>query len=159
MKRLEWRIEPRERTWWIGLEGDLTEHADLGALAHAVREARPIEPPLRIDVAGIRRLSSSGVQQWIRFLTWLADERIDVVLERCSVSMVQQLCQIKQFRVHAHIRSAMAPYYCPACNVEQLREIDIAADLRGQLGRPETCQRCGGAMEFDEFDETFAQLR
>jgi DNA-directed RNA polymerase subunit RPC12/RpoP len=68
---------------------------------------------------------------------------------------------ITQLRGHAAVRSAYAPYDCASCNKEQLRLIDLNAEVTSQLRALMLCPTCGSKLELelDEEDALYNELQ
>lgn len=132
----------------VAISGSITEFSDFTGVAQRCG------PRVRIDLAAVDRINSTGVRQWIRFVEALAPGRT-VVLERCAVPFVQQLNMIANMSGGGRVASMMLPYYCEHCDQERslLAETDAAA---AQAADGEhTCPACGGAMEFDDVPESY----
>jgi anti-anti-sigma regulatory factor len=143
------KVEPRDGYTWVSLEGTLSETSDLSALL------KEIPPRVTIDLSGIRRVNSSGVLLWVAFMRDLERHGSQVVLERCSPSVVNQLNSIVGFRGSAQIRSVLAPYFCTSCEREELREIELGPGAAHQLAQPLRCPACGNPCELDDVPEHF----
>lgn len=145
-RSLSWNIEDKNGSARVALAGELTENSNLGALADKLRGVTVF------DLAGINRINSPGVREWINFVNAL---KIPFSLERCSVPFVNQLNMISNFRGNGEVRSVFAPYYCSNCNREENRLIDKGSNAVKQLEQPMKCPNCGGDMEFDDLPDAF----
>jgi anti-anti-sigma regulatory factor len=105
-----------------------------------------------IDLAGVSRINSTGVREWMSFIAKATAGSRDIVLRRCSVPFVNQISMIAGFTGTARIESVMAPYLCAKCDAVAERLIDVVgtANLRAALEAPLACTRCGATMEFDD---------
>ena len=109
-----------------------------------------------IDVAGIHRMTSFGVRQWLTAMD-AVPKSIDVYLLGCPTFFVDQLNMVLHFGGHAKVLTAFAPYVCAACQVESAEIIDVRA-ARSTLTKeaPEkNCAQCGGRLEFDESPQSY----
>jgi hypothetical protein len=84
---------------------------------------------------------------------------MSVQLDGCSVVIVRQMNMISQFRGHGIVRSAYAPYYCVTCNKEQLRLVDLSAEVGAQLRKAMLCPTCGSSLDLDEEEALYTELQ
>ncbi|HWU89344.1 MAG TPA: hypothetical protein VN253_18910 [Kofleriaceae bacterium] len=152
---LRWNIVPGSDGIGLSLIGAIDESTDFAALVGQIPNGRLV----RIDLSGIERISSVGVRSWINFMEKLMLQEMQVELHGCSVAIVRQLSMISQFRGHGTVRSVFAPYYCADCNTEQLRLIDLHAEVAPQLHKPVACPTCGADLELDEEESLYATLQ
>src|SRR5688500_12795304 len=104
---LTWRIENAPDAVRVIVDGELNDGVDLKPLL------RP-EKNVVLDLAGLKRMTSPGIRNWLEFVPQLCAGR-SVTFERCSVVMVLQLNMIAKMRDHAEVRSVMLPYHCVYC--------------------------------------------
>lgn len=130
----------------VRVHGAITEASDF-TVALASCPARAV-----VDLAGVDRVNSYGVREWIRFLKALAQAGVDVTLEGVSVPMVRQMNMIPQVRAGARVGAVHAPYYCPACDDE--RAVRLDARTRSAPPAP-PCPTCGAAMDFDDVEDGY----
>ncbi|MDB4961821.1 MAG: masK16 [Myxococcales bacterium] len=113
---------------------------------------------LVINVAGMTRMTSFGVRQWLKGMDSLPKTISDLYLIGCPTFFVDQLNMVLNFAGTSKILTVVAPYTCPSCGAESGETIDVRAD-RASLakgGLPEKeCRRCGGKLEFDETPESY----
>lgn len=130
----------------VALVGVLDENADLRPLGE-------LEGDVAIDLSGVRRISSTGVREWIDLMRVL-DGRCHVTLVACSPPTVTQLNLIANFRGAAHVESFIAPYECARCGAEREVLLDATAASRGP-NVPHLSCACGEAMELSEIPERY----
>lgn len=147
MVELTWEAEQDGDGVLLKLSGIITESAEFSPLLESVTGR------VRLDLSGIRRINSSGVREWIRFIEALSDGR-EVLLERCAVPIVQQLNMISNMAGRGHVVSVMLPYYCGECD-EEITVLCELGDKVPDLAESLPCARCGGSMEFDEIPENY----
>jgi anti-anti-sigma regulatory factor len=135
------------------LSGDITEDSDFARLAAATSNL------LVIDLADVRRINSTGVREWIKFVNQMHRQGRALLFERCSVAIVQQLNMISNFRGSGRVRSVLAPYYCEGCDENHVELIDLEKGPPPKLALTLPCPRCGSAMEFDEIPESYLAFR
>jgi anti-anti-sigma regulatory factor/DNA-directed RNA polymerase subunit RPC12/RpoP len=152
---LHWQVIPGPGLTKISLAGAIDERADLDALFNEI----PPRAKVSIDLSQVQRISSVGVRVWILFMEKLKQHEMPAELEGCSVVIVRQLNMISQFRGHALLRTAYAPYYCAKCNKEQLRLIDLSADVASQLRKPMLCPTCGSEIDLDDEEALYTELQ
>jgi len=136
----------------VALVGILDENADLRPLAELSGE-------VAIDLSGVRRISSTGVREWIDLMRAL-DGRCTIALVACSPASVTQLNLIANFRGGAQVESFIAPYECGRCGAEREFLLDTTAATRvpgrGVLCLPTLpCPECDSVMELSELPERY----
>lgn len=134
----------------LHLVGTVDEHADLSLLSRVEATS------LVLDLAGVDRINSVGVREWIRAMKAIPDT-VRVTWVRVSPAMVSQLSMIANFHGRARIRSFYAPYFCEACGWEGQILMDPATDLqRDRPTAPEhTCPECGAKAALDDLEEDY----
>jgi anti-anti-sigma regulatory factor len=148
---LRWQLQEVEGRTTVELVGILDENADLQPLADLCGE-------VAIDLSGVRRISSTGVREWIDLMRAL-DGRCQVALVACSPASVTQLNLISNFRGAAQVESFLAPYQCACCGVEHDVLLDADAATRWFARTPTLpampCTRCDSVMELAEIPERY----
>ena len=111
-----------------------------------------------LNVAGMTRMTSFGVRQWLKAMGALPKSISDLYLLGCPTFFVDQLNMVLNFGGPAKVLTVVAPHTCPSCGVESGETMDVLAE-RANLakgGLPEKeCARCGGKLEFDETAESY----
>ncbi len=131
----------------VSLVGVLDENADLRPLG-------VLEGAVAIDLSGVRRISSTGIREWLDLMRAL-DGRCHVSLVACSPPTVTQLNLIANFRGAAQVESFIAPYECSGCGAEREVLLDAtAASHRGPHVPVLSCA-CGQAMQLSEIPERY----
>lgn len=151
-KSLSIKMESNHGAPRAALFGDITEDSDFSQLLTAQGGT------LSLDLAEVRRINSTGVREWIKFVNGLIRSGKQLVLERCSVAIVQQLNMISNFRGNGEVLSILAPYYCGSCDSNHLHLIDLT---QGEpiLAPSMPCPRCKADMEFDDMPESYLAFR
>lgn len=106
-----------------------------------------------LDLAGVRRISSFGIREWVDFINALGAASETVILIECSAKVVHQLNMVASFAGEAWLYSFYAPYRCDYCDAERdkLLQIDRDAELIAAAAPPEApCESCGEVEYFDE---------
>jgi ABC-type transporter Mla MlaB component len=133
----------------LSLNGDLTENFDLTPLMSE------LDGPIEVDLSGVRRINSAGVQQWIRFMSALAEGR-EVALVRCPASFIWQASTVGNFLGRATVSSFYTPYICPLCLATRSVLVVVASLDSAAPALPEVrCDACAEAMESDMVPEVF----
>jgi len=110
-----------------------------------------------INVAGLQRITSFGVRQWLSAMERLPQSIGDVYLLGCPTFFVDQLNMVLNFGGSAKVLTVFAPYACAACGVESAETIDVLA-TRGSLSKEapqKHCSICGGKLDFDETPQSY----
>ncbi len=111
---------------------------------------------LVVDLSGVRRITSFGVREWIRFLQAVSAPRIYFTGARPA--LVAQFNMVAGFAGHGVVVSLYLPYLCPSCDTES----EVLLDLRTRFDVVKTgavpdaaCPRCGEPSELDDLPETY----
>ena len=141
------RVEQQGGTTHVVVSGEITEETDFGPILEVEGGV------VRVDLAGVSRINSCGVREWLNFVTALKSSGRKLILERCAPVIVTQLNTIYNFTGGGTVRSVLGPYYCPECDQEEnhLVELGTAAAMPQVL----TCPKCGGDMEFEELHDAY----
>ncbi len=111
-----------------------------------------------LNVAGMTRMTSFGVRQWLKAMDALPKSIADLYLLGCPTFFVDQLNMVLNFGGASKVLTVVAPHTCPSCGVESGETIDVLAEranlAKGALPEKE-CARCGGKLEFDETPESY----
>jgi hypothetical protein len=146
---LKSRIEKRGGATWIALDGTLNEACNLAPLTQ-------IAGPIVIDLAGLSRINSVGVRNWMDFVRSREAAGVDLTFERCSPSMVSQMSMITKFMgSRSRVKSVHVPYVCGSCKTEHLHVLDVAPGT--EVPARMACPKCGSAMEVDDLLETYSE--
>ncbi len=143
--RLEAR-ETAEGVREVRVSGAIDGQAHLGALIEPARV-------LRIDLAGVTRIDSLGVREWIRVSSAIP-ETTEIVWVATGVPMATQLTMISNFADRARIESIHVPCRCTRCGLEHRT---TCADLgQAELDvRRSTCNVCHAPLGLDDDDRAF----
>ena len=147
MPQLSWR--KKDTDGLFELDGDIAENSNLATLIAEMGTRATL------DLASVRRVSSPGVREWLKFVQSVAGAGKAIELCRCSSSFVKQLNMITGFSGDARVRSVLAPYACPECTAVDDREIDLLSDIEAQREAPLKCRECGAPMVFDDLPEHY----
>ena len=113
-----------------------------------------------IDLAGVERINSCGVRDWVNWLNDLESRSKQVVLVRCSPCIVNQINLVNNFTGGGRVKSFFAPYYCPKCDIEQLRLLQVEqfaemAQPQAPEHRAPDCNEVQCEMEFDDIEASY----
>ncbi len=150
-RSLRWTVEQGEQLTVI-LEGDIDENAGLFDLMPV------LNGQVVLDLAGIHRINSAGVREWVNFIRDIEPRIEQLSLAKCSPAIVMQMNMIANFRGSARVTSFFAPLVCPACDREQDEFIEatpeIVADLPERI--PDfACAECNTVLELDDIPERY----
>jgi hypothetical protein len=150
---LTWTISADPWGPLVALQGAINEQTDLTPLVLKLQQ----EPRVRLDLAGVQRITTSGIREWMHFIgPFTATKKVELV--HCSPAIVAQLNIFRDFIGTALIHSFQAPYLCPVCDAQTYLELSASVSSIA----PETipCAECGAPMEFDDLPDCyFAFLR
>ena len=149
---LQWSLENGADQTRVTIDGKLDQEANLDRLRDQ------LHGQVIIDLSGVHSINSCGVREWIGFVRALDSKGCNLVLERCSVHVVDKLNLVINFRGTSKIRSIYAPYICEPCFFESYLLVDLEGDWDSQIDHNAPhCAKCGQEMEFDHIkDEYFA---
>ncbi|MGK4008656.1 FIST N-terminal domain-containing protein [Sorangium sp. So ce1036] len=136
----------------VRLAGRMTEAFKGAALA------RELDGRVLFDLAGVERITSFGVREWLQMLQAAQPRLRALYLARCSEPVVHQISMIRRFAGGGQVVSFFAPYCCEGCGAQFERLVDCVHDAAALAGgRPPeaVCPRCGGAGAFDDDAETY----
>ncbi len=148
---LSWRIRERPGMTTVEFTGDIDETSDFAELVGRLRGT------VLFRMSEIRRINSSGVREWVDFVSGLGDVE-ELIFSHCSPSVVSQINMIYNFAGDANIRSFYAPYACDACQREESKLIDVRSTYPDGVTNklPDfACEECGGELEFDELPDRY----
>jgi hypothetical protein len=149
---LTWRVESRGAdALEVELRGEVNENADFTELRAKLRG------DVTLSLEGITRVNSCGVREWVNFVRTLP-QVTRLRFSRCSPTVVLQLNTIYNFRGGARVISFLAPYVCESCRTDEYRLLDVEEhfpDRTRPLAPAFRCEKCGGALVFDELPERY----
>ncbi|WP_437608347.1 FIST N-terminal domain-containing protein [Sorangium sp. So ce834] len=136
----------------VRLAGRMTESFKGAALA------RELDGKVLLDLAGVERITSFGVREWLQMIQAAEPRLRALYLARCSEPVVNQLSMIRRFAGSGQVVSFYAPYCCESCGAQFERLVDCAHDAASlaEGKAPEAvCPRCRGAGAFDDDAATY----
>src|SRR5262249_36086861 len=133
----------------VRMQGEITETADFAPILSEHR------PKVVLDLAEVQRINSCGVREWINFMNALSKAGSEIVLEKCSVPIVNQLNMISNFKGTGAVTSVFAPYFCDSCNKDHMRLLEVAPGIKEKILEPVMCPTCSNPMEFDDLLDSF----
>jgi anti-anti-sigma regulatory factor len=125
----------------VRLTGVLDEHNKLGELVDKLGAGNAL-----INLAGVDRINSAGVRDWVKWLSALEAKGTRPVLIACSPAVVEQLNRVPELAGHAVIKSFMLPYACATCHVDKRMLVHVV-DMKAPYVAPShACDACGTEM-------------
>ncbi len=134
----------------VRLEGRVCEYARFEQLLDDL----PAAGGLVLDLAGIERINSIGVRQWIEFIEQCRARFSSLRFDRCSVVFVSQVNTVAGFAHSREIHSVYAPYVCEQCGAEKELLVDVSRSMLVDLAPPK-CEHDGETMVFDDLEEVY----
>ena len=113
---------------------------------------RELRGTVAIDLAGVERITSFGVREWLSMLGAMQDVR-RLYLLRASEAVANQLSMIRKFSGNGQIVSFFAPYLCGGCGEPFERQFDCERDgdaIRDGMAEDARCPRCDATGNFDD---------
>ncbi len=130
----------------VMLSGIIDESADLDQLLG------DLEGDLAIDLSGIVRINSVGIDRWVTAIAQLSSTR-RITVEAVPYSIGMQANYVTNFFARAEVLSCLAPYVCPTC--ETSRPMLVHRDEVALRAPVRWCTGCKGELTFDEFEGYF----
>lgn len=146
---LTWNLEEREDARRFVMRGEITEESDFSGVVTAAKDR------VVLNLAGVQRINSCGVREWIGFLQRLEGKTDTVELEQCSPVMVRQLSMIATMRGAAAVTSILVPYFCEECDDERTLPLDLVPGQRPALDETAPCPTCGKDMDLDDTPDSY----
>ena len=131
--------------------GDLDEKFD------GRKFVKPQTEIVRIHLGALRTVNSVGVREWVYLMKEFSDLPT-VILEDCSVAVVDQINIVPQMLGRATVESFFAPYYCPQCDEEVtclIRCVDHKSRLLEKKAPFLKHDKCQADLEFDALEDCY----
>ena len=151
--RIQWKVDKQGSHLSVTFDGEVNEAV---AFEECLEQLTAHTGTLNLDLAGIRRLNSAGVREWVKFMRSLSEtEQIEeITYTRCSLAIVAQINMIKGFQGRAKIVSVYAPYSNEETGEEDQRLLEVA-DIKDPMNPPTFDDPEGGVWELDEMPERY----
>ena len=136
----------------VSLSGRMTEAFQGQALA------REVSGRVIFDLAGVERVTSFGVREWLQMLNEASSRVSELYIARCSEPIVNQVSMIRRFVADGRITSFYGPYRCESCGSAFNRLFDCEKDaeaIQSAEPPPSPCPRCGEQGVFDDDAESY----
>jgi anti-anti-sigma regulatory factor len=134
-----------------GLRASIVGKIDEKFDGHEVIEKLRPGQRVRVQLDGVRSISSLGVRALELFIERLGDR--EIVLEDISAAVANQVTMIPNLLGRAVVKSAKLPFACPRCGTEEPRSIPY--ERAAASTHAPACSQCGAKMEFDGFSEEY----
>jgi ABC-type transporter Mla MlaB component len=148
-ERFEWTVRLDGTKTLASLSGPINEDTDFAPLLAELQDRKQV----CMDLAGIRRINSCGVREWVNFVRALPSG-LQLEVDKCSQPMVTQINMISNFLGSARILSVHAPFLCESCGHEDAVLIAVEKGRSPDLV-PRPCPKCNQAMQFDDLEESY----
>ncbi len=143
IERVENESDPTKTV--LRLKGVIDEDADLQSTFSKLKGQTVL------DLEGIEMINSAGVRAWTNAVAKLSSQ-IQILLEKCSPRIVEQLNYVSSFLGRCRVVSFFAPYFCPKCKTEAIQLLQVEEVRKKNIPKPphQKCPRCKSPMEFDD---------
>jgi anti-anti-sigma regulatory factor len=148
-QKLRATVENADDASIVTLAGFLDEDNNLKALVEQIPAG-----PVMIDLAGIARINSVGIRDWVNWLAALEANGTRAVLVGCSPPIVAQINLVKNFAGNGAVKSFQIPYHCSECDEEKIETVETA-EMMSSSPPACLCPHCKRAMEVDEMPESY----
>ena len=150
--KFEMTMEREPTRVTLRLSGVIDEDTNLSTVLDNVRRMIDSLSEIHFDLAGVTRINSCGVREWLLLM-----ERLPLKLQKVFLSVseffVEQTNMVPNMLggKSSKILAFEAPYHCTACKEDfQVVLAPSQVTFRGESPVPPKimCQRCGGTMDF-----------
>jgi anti-anti-sigma regulatory factor len=138
---------------YITLSGMIDEDNDLIEVAAKVNQ-----PKVAINTAGVERINSCGVRDWVTWLGELQKKGVKTLyLVECSPVIMAQVNLVHNFVGAGAVVDFYGPYYCATCDANHMLLIEVEEAMRNLPYKAPACRchRCDLAMEFDDIESSY----
>lgn len=146
-RRLTVDIEEIQDISHVHLSGFIDEENSLAKVSEKIKGKVVV-----INTAGVKRINSCGVRDWVRWVEKLGQRGSQVYFTECSTSIMSQVNTTKNFTGSGRIISFFTPYFCTNCSEER----DLLLDMndvvsQGKARAPHRrCSTCDHVLEFND---------
>jgi anti-anti-sigma regulatory factor len=149
--KLRATVEHEGDTSVVRLAGYLDEDNNLKGLVDKIPAGTAM-----IDLAGVERINSCGIRDWVNWLAALEANGTTPVLVSCSPPIVAQINLVKNFTGGGAVKSFQIPYHCGECDEEKVMLVETS-EMASPSATPPSClcETCGHAMDIDEMPESY----
>jgi anti-anti-sigma regulatory factor len=149
--KLRATVEHEGDTSVVRLAGYLDEDNNLKGLVDKIPAGTAM-----IDLAGVERINSCGIRDWVNWLAALEANGTTPVLVSCSPPIVAQINLVKNFTGGGAVKSFQIPYHCRECDEEKVMLVETAEMSSPNAAPPAClCESCGHSMDIDEMPESY----
>jgi len=140
-----------EETSLVKLTGFLDEENKLKRLVEKIPAGTAI-----IDLAGVERINSLGIRDWVNWMAALEANGTRPVLVSCSPAIVAQINLVKNFTRHGAVKSFQVPYHCRECDEDKVIVVETS-EMSSPTAPPPSvrCDSCEHEMDVDEMPESY----
>lgn len=135
----------------VKLSGFLDEENKLKRLVEKIPAGTAM-----IDLAGVERINSNGIRDWVNWMAALEANGTRPVLVSCSPAIVAQINLVKNFTGHGAVKSFQVPYHCRECDEDKVIVVETS-EMSSPTAPPPTvrCEGCERDMDVDEMPESY----
>ncbi len=145
-------VEQQDReTSVVKLSGFLDEGNKLKRLVEQIPAGTAM-----IDLAGVERINSNGIRDWVNWIAALEANGTRPVLVSCSPAIVAQINLVKNFTGNGAVKSFQVPYHCRECDEDKVIVVETS-EMSSPTAAPPPCpcESCGHDMDVDEMPESY----
>jgi anti-anti-sigma regulatory factor len=149
--KLRAEVESDGETSLVKLVGFLDEENKLKRLVEQIPAGTAM-----IDLAGVERINSNGIRDWVNWMAALERNGTRPVLVGCSPAIVAQINLVKNFTGHGAVKSFQVPYHCRECDEDKVILVETS-EMSSPSAPPPTvrCESCDRDMDVDEMPESY----
>jgi anti-anti-sigma regulatory factor len=150
-EKLRATVESEGDTSVVKLVGFLDEENKLKRLVEKIPAGTAM-----IDLAGVERINSNGIRDWVNWMSALERNGTRPVLVSCSPAIVAQINLVKNFTGHGAVKSFQVPYHCRECDEDKVILVETS-EMSSPGAPPPTvrCESCDRDMDVDEMPESY----
>lgn len=143
----------KEEITYIRLSGIIDRDCESTILS-----AASVSGYLILDLSGVERITSFGIQKWIDFIDTVASGGSKIYYVQCSPTIMHQFNMVANFGGTGCVVSFFAPYRCETCDCEVRRLCRTDEHMqfwRAGFAPPFNCPHCNNAQSFDDDPRTY----
>ena len=150
-EKLRATVESEGDTSVVKLVGFLDEENKLKRLVEKIPAGTAM-----IDLAGVERINSLGIRDWVNWMAALEANGTRPVLVSCSPAIVAQINLVKNFTGHGAVKSFQVPYHCRECDEDRVIVVETSDMSSPDVPPPSVrCKSCERDMDVDEMPESY----
>ena len=113
---------------------------------------------IHFNLEEITLYNSCGIRNWLFFIREFSKYQ-ELVFEKCSIGVIDQINMIPNSAGNARIDSFYAPYYCESCDNSESDQLinvhDHMEKIQGKVAPEFNCKTCSKPLSFDALEDSY----